>query len=94
MDERTNVRAVIRGLLDKKGDTRAFGDGDSLIISGRLESIDALEIAFFLEERYGVDFAQIGFDQNQLDSVDEIVSLIGATKAGAEPAPPIPSPAP
>jgi acyl carrier protein len=42
-----------------------------------------LEIAFFLEERYGVDFAQVGFDQSQLDSVDEIVSLIRTTRVGA-----------
>lgn len=83
MDVRTEVRALIRSLLDKKGDTRAFGDGDSMIVGGRLESIDALEIAFFLEEHYGVDFAQIGFDQNQLDSVDEIASLIAATRVGA-----------
>lgn len=83
MDERTDVRALVRGLLDNKGDTRVFGDGDSLIFGGRLESIDALEMAFFLEDRYGIDFAEIGFDQNQLDSVDEIVSLIGATRTGA-----------
>jgi acyl carrier protein len=83
MDERTDVRALVGDLLNKKGDTRAFGDGDSLIFSGRLESVDALEIAFFLEDRYGIDFAQIGFDQNQLDSVDEIVSLIGTTRVGA-----------
>lgn len=83
MNERTDIRVLVRDLLDKKGDTRAFGDGDSLILSGRLESIDALEIAFFLEERCGIDFAQVGFDQNQLDSVDEIMSLIGATRVGA-----------
>jgi acyl carrier protein len=83
MDERTLVRALVESLLNKKGDTRAFGDGDSLIFGGRLESIDALEIAFFLEDRYGIDFAEIGFDQNQLDSVDEIVSLIGTTRIGA-----------
>jgi acyl carrier protein len=83
MDERTELRVMVRSLLDKKGDTRAFGDGDSLILSGRLESIDALEIAFFLEERFGVDFAQVGFDQNQIDSVDEIVSLIGSTRVVA-----------
>ena len=83
MDERTDVRAMVRDLLDKKGDSRAFDDGDSLIFGGRLESIDTLEIAFFLEERYGVDFAQVGFDQSQLDNVDEIVSLIRTTQVGA-----------
>ena len=83
MDKLTDVRALLTTLLDRKGDTRPFGNGDSLILSGRLESVDALEIAFFLEERYAVDFAEIGFDQNQLDSVDGIVSLIDATRIGA-----------
>jgi acyl carrier protein len=83
MDTRTDVRELVKGLLSKKGDMRALADSDSLIISGRLESIDALEIAFFLEERYSVDFAQIGFDQNQLDSVDEIVSLIDSTRVSS-----------
>jgi acyl carrier protein len=82
MDVRTDVRGLVKSLLDKKGDSRAVNDGDSLIVSGRLESIDALEIAFFLEERYGIDFAQIGFDQERLDSVDEIVSLIADTRVG------------
>ena len=80
MDEYREVRTQIRDILDTKGDTRAFGDADSLIFSGRLESIDALKLAFFLEESYGVNFAEVGFDQNQLDSVDEIVSFIRTTR--------------
>ncbi len=83
MDIRTDVITLIKGLLDKKADAKPFSDSDSLILSGRLESVDVLEIAFFLEERYGVDFAEIGFDQNLLDSVDEIVSLIASTRVGA-----------
>jgi len=45
-------------------------------LSGRLQSIDAVSIGLFLEQEYGVDFASLGFDQAQVDSVEEIVSLI------------------
>lgn len=56
----------------KNGDTRPFTDSDSLILSGRLQSVEVLEIVVFLEENFGMDFSE-GFDQAWLDSVDEIV---------------------
>jgi len=34
----------------------------------------------FLEEKYGIDFAERGFEKNDLDSVDSIMSLIGTTQ--------------
>ena len=52
-----------------------FSDSDSLLLGGRLQSLDAVEIVVFLEETFGVDFAAIGFDQEKIDSVDAITSL-------------------
>ena len=49
----------------------------SLIAGGRLQSIDTLEVVLFLEEKYGIDFAENGFDQNQVGSIDNILALIG-----------------
>jgi acyl carrier protein len=66
----------VEGLLRKKGDQNPFGDSESLILGGRLESIDAVEIVMFLENRFGLDFGAIGFDQGQIDSIDLIVSLV------------------
>jgi hypothetical protein len=35
----------------------------------------------FLENRFGLDFAAIGFDQTQIDSIDLIAALTGKRPA-------------
>ena len=74
-DTREIIRQLLRETLQKNNDTRGFSDTDSLILSGRFQSLDVLEIVVFLEERFGIDFSE-GFDQSQLDSVEEIMSLL------------------
>jgi acyl carrier protein len=74
-DTRETIRGLIRQVLQNGNDTREFTDSESLILSGRLQSLDVLEIVVFLEERFGLDFSE-GFDQSQLDSVEEIVKLL------------------
>jgi acyl carrier protein len=76
VDHRTEVRQFVQQLLAQKGDGRSFSDGDSLVLSGRLQSVDAVEIVVFLEEKWGIDFAKIGFDASQIDCVDAIDALI------------------
>ena len=78
MDPRHAVRMLIQKLLQKKGDSKPFHDTDSLALSGRLDSIDVLEIVVFLEKNYSIDFGNRPFDQSAVDSVDEIVSLIAS----------------
>lgn len=75
MNERNEIRSFVADLLRGKGDQATFADSDSLILSGRLESIDAVKIVMFLENRFGLDFANIGFDQTHIDSVELIVAL-------------------
>jgi len=72
---RESIRALLKGVLQKNNDQGEFSDTESLILSGRFQSIDVLEIVVFLEERLGVDFSE-GFDQSQLDSVEEIMKLL------------------
>jgi acyl carrier protein len=76
-DTRETIRHLLRQTLRKNNDTRGFGDTDSLILSGRFQSLDVLEIVIFLEDRFGIDFSD-GLDQSQLDSVDEIMNFLGA----------------
>lgn len=75
MDQRNEIRAFVGQLLRRRGDQAPFADSESLILAGRLESIDAVEIVMFLENRFGLDFAAIGFDQAQIDSIDLIATL-------------------
>lgn len=76
MRTRSDLRAFVAGLLTSKGDEQPFGDADSLLLSGRLQSIDAVDIVVFLEENFDVDFAEIGFDEEVIDSIDSICALI------------------
>ena len=80
MDQREEIRKYLKELLLQKGDKQPFTDDASLLLSGRLASVDAVEIVVFLEEKFGVDFAEIGFDQALIDSVDAIESLTQTAK--------------
>lgn len=80
MDHREQIRAYLKELLVQKGDNKPFADDTSLLLSGRLASVDAVEIVVFLEEKFQIDFAEVGFDQSLIDSVDVIESLILAVK--------------
>jgi acyl carrier protein len=75
MDHHGTVRQFLERLLAKKGDKKGFKDGDSLFLSGRLQSVDAVEVVIYLEEEWGVDFAKIGFEMSLIDSVDSILAL-------------------
>jgi acyl carrier protein len=81
MDYRPAVREFLQHLLDQKGDERPLRDGDSLFLSGRLQSLDAVDVVMFLEEQWHIDFGMIGFDQTQLDTVELIDALIQRTSA-------------
>ena len=72
MKDKVDIREFVQSLLIKNGDNEPLTDQESLLLSGRLQSIDAVEIVLFLEENFGIDFAEIGFDREQIDSIDAI----------------------
>jgi len=81
MDHTAEVRQFFKGLLAIRHDRQPFTDSTSFFLSGRLSSVDAVELVVFLEEKYGIDFAEIGFDQSQIDSVAAVESLLRTVKA-------------
>ena len=76
MNTRNELRAYIQGLLAGKGDREPLGEADSLVLSGRLDSIDILQIVVFLERNYSIDFADQEFDQEDFDSIARILALV------------------
>lgn len=80
MDHREEIRKYLKELLLQKGDKQPFSDEASLLLSGRLASVDAVEIVVFLEEKFGVNFAELGFDQELIDSVNAIDAIVHAVK--------------
>lgn len=77
------LRAFVTELLANKNDMQGFGDSDSLLDSGRLDSLATTEIVAFLEQEFGADFYTIDFDPNRFDSIDKIAAMIGEIKAAA-----------
>jgi acyl carrier protein len=84
MDHKTIVRQFVRDRLARKNDDGPLSDDSSLLVSGRLDSVDAVEIVVLLEEQFNIDFARIGFDQTMIDSVDSIDSLICSAEASKQ----------
>jgi acyl carrier protein len=72
----TQVRRHFEQRLRLKGDTSALGDADPLFSTARLDSLDAVETIMFVEEAFGIDFAEINYDLTLLDSVSAIVHLV------------------
>jgi acyl carrier protein len=82
MKGKAEIRQYVQSLLTSSGDYGPLADDDSLLLSGRLQSMDAVEIVVFLEGNFGIDFAQIGFDREAIDSIDAIYSLTQTAAVG------------
>lgn len=82
MKGKREIHEFVLELLTNSGDNQPLTDQDSLLLSGRLQSIDAVEIVVFLEENFGIDFVQIGFDREQIDTIDLIYALTQTPATG------------
>jgi acyl carrier protein len=81
MDRIQEVRDFFKKLLALRRDRQPFTDQSSFFLSGRLGSVDAVEVVVLLEEKFGIDFTETGFDEAQIDSIDAIQSLIRSAKS-------------
>jgi acyl carrier protein len=80
MNDRVTIRDFIARLLGEQDDRADFGDDESLIRSGRLDSLAVTKIVMYLESAYRVDFAVVEFDPERLDSVNAILAVIGESR--------------
>ena len=71
------IREFLQNLLTQKKDTRPFSDDTSLILGGRLDSIDTVDLVLYLETAFGLKFGT-GFQREQLDTVNTIDALVNA----------------
>ena len=76
MNKREQVRKIIRGALSQTGDTGPFADGDSLVVSGRLSSLEVVNVLLSLEQTFGFEMDPDEFDLMKLDSVDSILDTL------------------
>lgn len=76
MNARAKLRDYVAARLRLAGDEGAFADSDGLFTSGRLDSLNTVQMVLFLESEFGIDFGTLGFDASQIDSIDAMMALI------------------
>jgi acyl carrier protein len=76
MNVRSKMRNYVTQRLRMRGDLAPLNDEELLFTSGRLDSLDAVEIIMSVEMDYGINFSEINFDLTLLDSIEAIVDLI------------------
>ena len=78
---RDQMRTFITQRLRMHGDFALPDNDEPLFSSGRLDSLDAVELVMVLEAEHGIDFAVIDFDLQRLDTVTAITELVAAQAA-------------
>ena len=77
MTQRETVREYVQKVLrENKDDTAAISDSESLVLSGRLSSLDIVDVLTFLEEQFGFEIDPNDFDQAKFDTIDSIVEMV------------------
>ncbi len=76
MNRLEKVRAIVAAALAEIGDEQPFGDDDSLVVPGRLSSLDVVNILVALEEAFGLEVRADEFDPIRFDTVRSILELV------------------
>lgn len=77
MDNKIKLKTFLQELLADYGEGPDFGDDDLLVTSGILDSQAVLRMVVFFEDEFGLDLAEQGFDQNDFDSLNSMMRLVG-----------------
>jgi acyl carrier protein len=79
--DKSKLQGFLRECLSAAGDQQEMADDSSLFVSGRLDSLAMTRLVVFLEESFGIDFGEVAFDVDLVDSVDAIEALVEGTPA-------------
>jgi acyl carrier protein len=72
------LRAYLQEALRLHGDTQELAEGDSLFLSGRLDSFSMMNLILFLETAFALTFSDLEFDVDKVDSLNAIAALVQA----------------
>ncbi len=73
---RIKLRDFLKECLNESGDHHDFADDSSLFVSGRLDSLSMTKLVMFLEEAFQIDFSNVDFDVELIDSVKDIETFV------------------
>ena len=75
------LKAFLRTIQKPNKPVDSVGIDEPLVASGLVDSLAIMQIVVFLEERWGIDFADGGLDPDRLSSMAGIVDLVLQARA-------------
>jgi acyl carrier protein len=78
MDYKAEIHAYMAQILEQKDDREPFTDNTALLSTGRIDSMDVVDIFLFLEKKFKVRIDSGKFGKSQIDTVNAIAELVGA----------------
>lgn len=78
---KSKLQGFLRECLSAAGDRQELADDSSLFVSGRLDSLAMTRLVVFLEESCGIDFGELAFEVDLVDSVRAIEALVDGMPA-------------
>jgi acyl carrier protein len=75
------LREFLKDSLSDAGDRQDFADDSSLFVSGRLDSLSMTKLVVFLEDSFQIDFANVDFDVELIDSLNDMLAFVDAELA-------------
>jgi methoxymalonate biosynthesis acyl carrier protein len=77
MSKQDQVREYVTKVLrENKDDRDPVNDDGSLVTSGRLSSLDVVDVLTYLETQFNYSMDPNEFDLEKFDSVNKIVALL------------------
>ena len=76
LNEKNNLRQLIKRLLQENGDAGEIADGESIFISGRLSSFYMMMLVVELEKSFGIDFSKVEFVVDLFDTINDIETFL------------------
>jgi len=75
-DIREQIYEFVSILLVEQGYSETFTDDTSLVTSGMLDSFAVMRLVVFMEQTFGINFADTYFDHNRFDSISAMVKMV------------------
>lgn len=75
-----SIRQAVTQILAERGQP-APHDDESLFLSGKLDSVAAMEVLLLLEEAHGIDVGDVDFDITSLDTIRQIEAMASGRQA-------------
>lgn len=76
INEKNKLRSFLKSSLEEHHDQSELQDDDSLFVSGRLDSLAMTNLVVYLEQEFDVNFADVAFEVDLIDSIQEIENFL------------------